>query len=389
MIKTIFKNLLLIMFSLIIGLLLAEGFVRLFIASSNQWEIISEIKAYKTSTGNPYKFYDFDSELGWKNKSNYRGIFQRDEFKHEVTLNNERMRDKEVSRKKQKNKQRIAVMGDSFTWGVGVKDSERFTNIIDKNNNNYEVLNFGVSGYGPLTYFLQLDNILKFNPDIVLIAFCLGNDFSDNVFYRRYSYYGPFTVLSNNPKIEVHGYPLPQVNEFYKNYQFIDFPLLKSILKNSKLYSLIHSYLSREGYIKQKFYEHIHTQLGHIGADEFQRDIYYPNFQSESSIYKDDMSFVNKKILSKIKDILVEKNIKFSVVVAPTKCEYGGCYIPYDYKNNNHARNLLLNNLKDLKIDYIDSTDSLTLKDFWEKDGHWRPSGHNKIADGVLKWLSK
>ena len=37
-------------------------------------------------------------------------------------------------------------MGDSFTWGIGVEDSDRFTEIVEKNNtSNYEVLNFGVS----------------------------------------------------------------------------------------------------------------------------------------------------------------------------------------------------------------------------------------------------
>lgn len=372
--NNLIKNILLVIFSTVIGILFAELFARLLINGPDQ----------KPSTGDPYKLYEFDNKLGWKNKSNYQGVFERDEFKFEVNFNSEGMREKEVFIKKPKNKKRIAVMGDSFTWGVGVKDSERFTNIVEnKNNDRFEVLNFGVSGYGPIQYLLQLDKILEFNPDIIFIAFCLGNDFADNVFYNRYGYYKPFTVLNDSSEIDVHGYPLPRVHEFNTNYQFVEHPFLKSILKNSQLNSLIHSFLLKKGYIVQKF----PNQAGHIGTDEHQRDIYIPNFSEQSTMYMKDMSDVNKKILAKIRDRLKTKNIKLSIIVTPTKCEYGSCFRPFDYKKNNNARNLLIEDLKELKINYIDNTDSLNLVDFWEDDGHWRPSGHIKIADGILKWL--
>ena len=96
------------------------------------------------------------------------------------------------------------------------------------------------------------------------------------------------------------------------------------------------------------------------------------------------MADVNSKILSKIKEKLELANIGFFVVIIPTKCEYGECFPPYDYKKNNNARNLLINNLQKNKISYFDPVDLINLNEFWSTDMHLRPSGHIKIADGIL-----
>tara|TARA_B100000795_G_scaffold189814_1_gene144536 strand:- start:663 stop:1901 length:1239 start_codon:yes stop_codon:yes gene_type:complete len=389
------KNISLLFLSLIIALLLAEGLARLFLDDAHNSE----------ATDNIYKFFEFDSKLGWKNKSNYSGIFKREEYEYRISINSEGMRHKEVSKEKSKNKQRIAVMGDSFTWGVGVKDSERFTNIVEnKSTENYDVLNFGVSGYGPLRYFLQLDKVLEFNPDIVFLTFCLGNDFADNVFFNRYGYYGPFTVLDNKPELEIYGYPLPEVGEFY-NFTDTYIPLLSSFIEGSRLYylsNLFYRNLNTER-LKVSIYnsespfylyknQRNFSQAGHLGAKESQRDVYVPNHSNEAKLFAQDMAAVNKKILSKINDRLKAKNINFAVIVAPTKCDYGQCFqdFPQDMDGtmNNNARNLLIDDLNDLGIDYIDPSDSISLDDFYTIDSHWLASGHKTIANHVLKWLS-
>ena len=388
------KNISLFFSSLLIALILAEGFARIFLSDLHDAE----------ATDNVYKFYEFDKKLGWKNKSNYSGIFKRQEFENKISINSKGMRYKEIQKEKSKNKKRIAIMGDSFTWGVGVKDSERFSDIVEKNNiGNYEVLNFGVSGYGPLRFFLQLDKVLEFNPDIILLTFCLGNDFADNVFYKRYGYYGPYTVYDNKSELEIYGYPLPKSGEFY-NFIDIYIPSLKSFFSGSRLYYLSNLFLRNlnteklpeangRGNPLYKYKNQLgYNQAGHIGADEFQKDIYIPNHSNEAKLYVQDMAAVNKKILSKINTRLQNKNINFSVIVAPTKCDYGLCFpgLPQNLNGimNNNARNLLINDLNDLGIDFIDPSDSMSIDDFYSIDNHWLPSGHIKVANYVLKWLS-
>src|SRR4029077_6399996 len=48
------------------------------------------------------------------------------------------------------------------------------------------------------------------------IASCLGNDFADNVFWRRYEYYKPFARLDDRGGLVIDGYPLPNVKKLRK-----------------------------------------------------------------------------------------------------------------------------------------------------------------------------
>lgn len=81
------------------------------------------------------------------------------------------------------NTHKIAVLGDSFTMGTGVYESamyvpttENLLNILDREY-DYEVFNFGVSGYALTNYKTILErNVLKYNPDLVVIGFCASND---------------------------------------------------------------------------------------------------------------------------------------------------------------------------------------------------------------------
>jgi len=87
----------------------------------------------------------------------------------------------------------IAFFGDSFTFGTGVdKYSSTFSKIIEnelnkKNilDNKIEIINFGTPGYSTIQEKLLYENakrslFAKFNPEIVLLFFFLGNDAHDN-----------------------------------------------------------------------------------------------------------------------------------------------------------------------------------------------------------------
>jgi lysophospholipase L1-like esterase len=71
---------------------------------------------------------------------------------------------------------RIAVIGDSITYGQGIEEKDRFTNLLEKQLNNengnggYEVLNFGRPGAETIDHldFLN-DPVLSTDPDFVLL----------------------------------------------------------------------------------------------------------------------------------------------------------------------------------------------------------------------------
>ena len=69
---------------------------------------------------------------------------------------------------------RIAVIGDSITYGQGIEEADRFTNLLEKElngkNGQYEVLNFGRPGAETVDHldFLK-DPVLNADPDSILL----------------------------------------------------------------------------------------------------------------------------------------------------------------------------------------------------------------------------
>ena len=77
---------------------------------------------------------------------------------------------------------RVALLGDSFTFGESADDVEHsFAALFEsKLGATYEVLNFGVVGYGIADIRLQLEEqVLGFAPDFVFLMTFSGNDFRD------------------------------------------------------------------------------------------------------------------------------------------------------------------------------------------------------------------
>jgi lysophospholipase L1-like esterase len=93
------------------------------------------------------------------------------------------MRWRDVPLAKPPGKRRVAILGDSFAfgcWSDTVEDS--LAGIFERNISpaRWEVLNFGVGGYGPADEELQLEEqVLGFAPDYVVVVFFAGNDFRD------------------------------------------------------------------------------------------------------------------------------------------------------------------------------------------------------------------
>ena len=100
-----------------------------------------------------------------------------------IKTNSLGMRWREVSHDNPLEKERIAFIGDSFTFGCWADKVENtFVGGFDSllNSEKFEVLNFGVGGYGLEDMELQIrEEILPFRPNYVILMFFNGNDFRD------------------------------------------------------------------------------------------------------------------------------------------------------------------------------------------------------------------
>jgi lysophospholipase L1-like esterase len=101
----------------------------------------------------------------------------------EYRINAEGLRGPEVSPEKRDGVRRVAVLGDSITFGYWVAEEDAFPRQLEAMLNEVrgdgprvEVLNFGVPGYN-LDQEIETLRVraLPFAPDVVVVAFCLND----------------------------------------------------------------------------------------------------------------------------------------------------------------------------------------------------------------------
>ena len=114
--------------------------------------------------------------------SNSRGYFD----KHngvEMTINGLGLRGPELTREKPAGTLRLLGLGDSFTFGVGVRDEHTFLRRLEGrlgSERPVEVLNAGTQGYNTRDQQLALEHRwLELDPDLVLVVFYLNDVYRD------------------------------------------------------------------------------------------------------------------------------------------------------------------------------------------------------------------
>ncbi len=191
-------NIGLIFAALITGILVGEIGLR-----------VAKIEGLKNLNKNelhrPTIFHTYDRYRGWALQPGFNAWW-REEGEAYIEINSDGLRDREYSKIKPENTLRIAILGDSFAEAVQVPIEKTFWSIIEGKltkcdsipNRKVEAINFGVHGYGTLQELLTLRHqVWDYNPDIILLAFFVGNDIINNSKKLEYSQYRPFFVYEN------------------------------------------------------------------------------------------------------------------------------------------------------------------------------------------------
>ncbi|MGB3535110.1 MAG: SGNH/GDSL hydrolase family protein [Microcoleaceae cyanobacterium] len=184
-------------------------------------------KIQQHSEFSPSFFTISDPVLGWKNLPNAEG-WQRQEGEAYIEINSEGLRDRNYTKVKPENTFRIAILGDSFTLAAQVPIEQTYTSILEKKltsckafaGQNIEVINFGVDGYGTAQELLTLrQQVWDYQPDMVILAFFMGNDVIDNSKALESNYYRPFFVYKNGELVP--DYSFRNLGLEYSNRYFI------------------------------------------------------------------------------------------------------------------------------------------------------------------------
>ena len=153
----------------------------------------------------------YDETLGWKLRPNGQVWNEVKEFRHEVRTNARGFRDDDHPFERIDDRKRILLLGDSFGMGDGVNRGELFADLLEETLPETDVINLSVNGYGTDQELLSYQSEgIRYNADVVLLAFMLANDPINNGINEQYGKRKPFFRLDGSDLV-LDGVPVPYV----------------------------------------------------------------------------------------------------------------------------------------------------------------------------------
>lgn len=383
------------------------------------------------------QLYQVDPQIGWRLRPNASGrYFLTGEYDVLVQTNPYGLNDFEHSYQKSPDTYRILILGDSFAEGANVPMTAGFPYVLEECLNEHyqqsiEVINGGVSYYATSEelFFLQHEG-LRYEPDLVLVAFFVGNDIE--AYAARETEDGWLDSLGGYLiELDETG-QLKKTWADWKNpspYDNVpDFELL--LRRYSKIYFVLkHPDSKLKAWIENQNDKFQNTALGQWFKPEFSeakkdsapsfRDdlklmIYAPDFPDGPNIPPKliEAWAILDKIFSQIQETSKSINAELGVVIIPTRAqahsyyeyelykEYSSKYgmelahIEWDYTAPNQALVQMLDKKDIPSLDllphfrtYDPNNDKPFL--YFEIDKHLNQNGHRFTAEIMCQWIKE
>lgn len=299
-----------------------------------------------SSQGYPEDLYIFDEKLDYKYKPNFEGHFSSTTYGSiPIVINSLGFRDHEFRLKKDKNFYRVLLLGDSITFGAGVRMEETYAKITERLvkercGKNFQLINAGVNSYHFAHYYIFIkEHISKFDPDHLMIGLCINDVRPKEVAGPRY------LVQTNSSDFDLHS---------VKHW-------IKKLIKKSPTFQLISSLVFSNTYMRQRYSSRWITEV-------------MLSWNNSKLIYE------FRKMLSEIKVIADENRIRFTIILFPELQQI------LDYDKYKLPREKLLGILDDIQVQYVDLYDTFRSKKTISKyylpgdTVHFTPEGHKLIA---------
>lgn len=373
--KNIFKK---IIFIFIIFGSLDFFLTNYFLKKKNIWKSIVTQKQYWRISSDIYD-HDLKPNVNVMNKWQL--------YNYSFYTNSIGFRDSAIReiKKKNNNKKRILLIGDSFVEGMGYDYQDTLAGIIEKQNENkFEILNSAVASYSPSIYYLKtkyyLDRGYKFDKAFIFL------DISDIYDELYYNYDLKKNIIINNNFINQKN---NNKNKIYKLFSILsdNTVTFQFLLQFRNQIEVLKNYLK----IKYKAAEKFNKSFFKITQEDalFYRmlmadrgDWTYDNkkfFQAKEGIDR------SKYFLEKLFVLLNDNKIQSYLIIYPwpNQIYFGDNYHQRIWKNfaNEHKINFI--NL----YDQFNSTNkkNFILENFILGDIHWNKNGVNKIYSGLKK----
>ncbi|HET6598280.1 MAG TPA: GDSL-type esterase/lipase family protein [Anaerolineales bacterium] len=335
--------------------------VSLFIFSTIFALVLSEIGLRLTGFSPLYvsperdRFWKYDSLLGWAHEAGQDGIFETPQFRTFVRINDKGLRDRSHSYERQNDTERILVLGDSFAWGYGVEEEERFSQLLEKLL-DAEVINAGVSGYSTDQELLWYKNEgIKYETDLVIVVFA-GNDIGDNEKQLVNNiYYKPQFVIDEGGLV-LTNYPVPKTS-----------PQGRFIYSLSKRSALAY-------FLTQRYFD-IVTLYRKTKVDADHVNVPGSGVQPEKKPFE-----LTIALMHEMRQTAESRGAKFLIVATDSWWNY-----PSKENYENFLTTMRSEGFLVLDVESMPgfSSEDMLIPD----DGHWNQSGHKFVAAKIKDFI--
>jgi len=341
--RSILINLSLVLFSTLFALFLSEIALRLI-----------GMKSMYVSPARD-QFCKHAPVLGWAHRPGQEGMFETPQFHTSVRINEKGLRDRSHSYTRQNASKRIVVLGDSFAWGYGVEEPDRFSQLLEKSM-DVEVINAGVSGYSTDQELLWYKNEgIKYETDLVIVELA-GNDVGDNNRQLVSNiYYKPKFELKDGRLIPT-GSPVPETSSQGR--------LIYSISQHSALaYFLVQRYFDL-----LSTYQNMKGNSGHMNSPV-----------TTVSVEKEDFG-LTIALLDEIRNMAASRKAKFMIVATDRWWESTSSGTYKEFINTLQKQGFLV-----LDVESRPGFDSEEM--LISNDGHWNQAGHKFVAEEIKAFV--
>jgi hypothetical protein len=372
--------------------------------------VFGEVALRFSGTSFEPQLYCPDQERGWVLRPGVSGVVT-GEDRQFVQINRHGLRDREREYEKRANTMRIAVLGNSWTEALQVPLDKTYCSVLERlltrsncfGGRDVEVLNFGVAGYSTGQELLTLqEEVWKYHPDIVLIAFYPARDIANNI-----------RELNNAANPERSPYFLNRDGKLTLDDSFRSLPELqpRQIELQKMAYRINeHIFLLKAVSVLQRI---VKLRLAMVGAreradtagvDNLEYTIYAPPLQASM----EEAWRVTEGLFAAMRDEVKSHGAEFRIVVQATRPQV----IPDPAKRAELMRKLGVADLSyaDRRIrDFAEREEiavtmlAPALSDYAERHqvylngfssanlgaGHWNATGHRVAAETIAADLCK
>ena len=324
-------------------------------------------------------------------------------------FNSHGFRDYDRSYQKDPNTFRIMVLGDSYVQAIQVALSDSFPALLEQRLNEnstsmkFEVLALGMNGFGTAEEYMRyLDFGVDYSPDMVILAFLTGNDFSDNSRFLSPGSHAFYFAFDENKNLVLDR----SVIDDYQRSRTLPRRLFQKLKQNSYLANLVSErvYLLKEDLRLKQYQKRFYESRREVAPklDEFSvPNIYLP----EPSEHWQEAFDITKGIILKFRDSVEEHGSRFVLVslsnapqVHPElQKELNSTYgLPFDFGKPDRIIEEFAsqNGISYLKLmptllEYHLKTGKYLHGFGPSRSGHWNENGHCVAAETIFQYLQE